>query len=56
MKTYHIECMETNVFTIEVEAESEEHARELANEDVNAYEVIDEHVSEWEVNLITEIN
>ena len=56
MKTYHIECMETNTFTIEVEAESEDQARELVNEDVNGYEVIDESVSDWEFNLITEIN
>ena len=47
--------METNTFVIEVEAESEDQARELVNEDVNGYEVIDERVSEWEINLIEEV-
>ena len=35
MKTYLIECMETNVFVVEVEAQSEDEARELVNKDVN---------------------
>ena len=54
MKTYHVECMEVVTFTVEVEAQSEDEARELVNEDVNNYEVINESVSEWEINLITE--
>ena len=56
MKTYQVECMEVTTFIVEVEAESEDQARELVNEDVNGYEVIDESVSDWEINLITEIN
>ena len=36
MKTYHIECMETNSFIVEVEAQSEDEARELAHEDINS--------------------
>ena len=56
MKTYHIECMETNTFIVEVEAQSEDEARELVNEDVNKYEVIDERLDDWEINLITEVN
>ena len=55
MPTYHIECMETNSFIVEVEAQSEDEARELVNEDVNKYEVIDEKVSDWEINLIEEL-
>ena len=54
MKTYHVECMEVSTFIVEVEAQSEDEARELVNEDVNNYEVINESVSEWEINLITE--
>ena len=54
-KTYHIECMETNSFIIEVEAQSEDEARELAHENVNSHEVIQEWVSDWEINLITEV-
>ena len=55
MKTYHVECMEVTTFIVEVEAESEDQARELVNEDVNKYEVINESVSEWEINLIEEL-
>jgi len=55
MKTYHIECMETNSFIIEVEAQSEDEARELAHKNINSHEVIQEWVSDWEINLITEV-
>ena len=55
MKTYLVECMETNTFVVEVEAQSEDEARDLVNEDVNNYEVIDEKVSDWEINLIEEV-
>ena len=55
MKTYHVECMEVTTFIVEVEAQSEDEARELVNEDVNNYEVIDEKVSDWEINLIEEV-
>jgi len=30
MKTYLVECMETTTFVVEVEAQSEDEARELA--------------------------
>ena len=55
MKTYHIECMETNSFIVEVEAQSEDEARELAHEDINSFEVVKEWVSDWEINLVEEI-
>ena len=54
LKTYQIECMETVTFTVEVEAQSEDQARELAHADINSFEVISEGVSEWEINLIEE--
>ena len=56
MKTYLVECMETTTFVVEVEAQNENEARELVNEDVNKYEVIDERVNDWEINLIEEVN
>ena len=56
MKTYQIECMETNTFIVEVEAQNEDEARELAHADINSHEVIQEWVSDWEINLITEVN
>ena len=56
MKTYHVECMEVVTFTVEVEAQSEDEARELAHADINSFEVISEGVSDWKINLITEVN
>ena len=47
MKTYHIECMETNSFIVEVEAQNEDEARELAHNDINSFEVVKEWVSDW---------
>ena len=55
MKTYQIECQETNVFMIEVEAQSEDEARELVNNDVNSFEIVEERVSDWEINLVEEV-
>jgi len=55
LKTYHIECMETNSFIVAVEARDEEHARELAHDDINSHEVVKEWVSDWEINLVEEV-
>ena len=54
MKTYHITSEEINTFIVEVEAENEDQAFELVNKNVNNYEVINESVSEWCVDDITE--
>ena len=56
MKSYLIECAEINYFTIEVDAQNEDEARELAKANVNNYEVIDEYVSEWDINSIRELD
>ena len=56
MKSYLIECAEINYFTIEVDAEDENQARELARENVNKFEVIDEWVSEWDINDVKELD
>ena len=52
MKSYLIECAEINYFTIEVDADSEDEAREKARADINSFDVIDEYVSEWDINSI----
>ena len=49
MKTFHITCEELTTFIVEVEAKDENEARELVNEDVNRYELIQETVSEWDI-------
>jgi len=56
MKSYLIECAEINYFTIEVDADSEDEAREKAREDINSFDVIDEYVSEWDINEIRELD
>ena len=55
MKTFQVKCYETVYFTVEVEAENEDQARELAHEDINSFEVVKEFVSDWEINLIEEV-
>ena len=50
--SYLIECAEINYFTIEVDADSENEARELARADINSFDIIDEYVSEWDINEI----
>jgi len=55
MKTFHVTCEEINTFIVEVEAENEDQAFELVNEDVNRYEVINESVSEWCIDDVEEV-
>ena len=55
-KSFLIECAEINYFTIEVDAQSEEEARELAHQNINNYEVLDEWVSEWDINEVRELD
>ncbi len=54
-KSYLIECAEITYFTIEVDAQNENEAIELARADINSFEVLDEYVSEWDVNSIKEV-
>jgi len=56
MKSFLIECAEINYFTIEVDAEDENQARELAHQNINNFEVIDEWVSEWDINEVRELD
>ena len=56
MPTYHVKCYETVYFTVAVEAENEEQARELAHEDINSFEVISEATSEWDIEEVVNEN
>ena len=49
MPTYHVKCSETVEFTVAIEAESEDEARELAHADINSHEVIAESTTEWDI-------
>ena len=55
MNQFKIECSEVNYFTVLVEAETEEQARELAHANINSFEVEDEHVSEWTIETVEEL-
>ena len=55
MPVFHVKCYETVYFTVEVEAETEEDARELAHANINAFEVISEATSEWNIEEVEEV-
>ena len=55
MKSFRITCAEVNYFVIEVDAENEDEARELAHADINSFEVLDEYTSEWDINDMEEV-
>ena len=55
MKTYSVIVTETVTYAIELEAENEEQAIELVNEDINKYEIVSEEVTDWEVNYAEEV-
>ena len=55
MSVFHVKCYETVYFTVEVEAETEADARELAHANINAFEVISEATSEWNIEEVEEI-
>ena len=55
MNQFRIECSEVNYFTVLVEAETEEQARELAHANINSLDVEDEYVSEWTIESVEEL-
>ena len=52
MKQFHVKCYETVHFTVAVEAETEDEARELAHADINSHEVIAESTTDWDIDEI----
>ena len=54
-KSFKITCAEVSYFEIEVDAESDDEARELAHKDINSFEVLDEYVSQWDIHSVEEI-
>ncbi len=50
MTLYHVTFQELRTFTIHVEAESEEEAAELAENNKDNYEVVDECTTDWGVH------
>jgi len=52
---FRIECSEVTYFTILVEADSEDQARELAHANINSFDIEDEYVSEWTIESCEEL-
>ena len=52
MTLYHVTLQELRTFTIHVEAESEEEAGDLAENNINNYEVVDECITNWGIHDI----
>ena len=55
MNQFRVECSEVNYFTVLVEADTEDKARELANANINSFPVEDEYVSEWNIESVEEV-
>ena len=55
MNQFKIECSEVTYFTVLVEADTENEARELAHANINSFEVEDEYVSEWTIENVEEV-
>ena len=52
MPVYHVKCVEQVNFTVKIEAESEDEAKELAVEDINAHEVVSESTTDWDIEEV----
>ena len=52
MNQFRIECSEVNYFTVLVEAETEEQAKELAVDDINSHEVVSESTTDWDIEEV----
>ena len=55
MNQFRIECSEVNYFTVLVEADTEDQARELAHANINSFPVEDECTSEWTIESVEEL-
>ena len=55
MNQFKVECSEVTYFTVLVEAETEEQARELAHANINSFDVEDQYVSEWTIENVEEV-
>ena len=49
MNQFRVECSEVNYFTVLVEAETEDEAREMLVDDVNAFEDVEDWIEDWEI-------
>ena len=52
MPVFHVKCYETVNFTVSIEADTENEAREFARADINSHEIVAESTSEWDIEEI----
>ena len=55
MNQFRIECSEVNYFTVLVDAETEDEARELAHANINSHPIETEYTGEWVIESIEEV-
>ena len=55
MNTYRIHCTNISEFVLELQANSEEEAKELVNAAVNKYKLIKDENINWTVDSIIEV-
>ena len=55
MNQFRVECSEVNYFTVLVEAETEDKAKELARANINSFPIDDEHTGKWVIESIKEV-
>jgi len=55
MKTYSVIVNETVTYAVELEAQNEDEAIALVNEDINKYEIVSEKVTDWQVDYAEEV-
>ena len=55
MNQFRVHCSQVNYFTVLVDAESAEEARELANNNINDHPVDDEYVSDYTIEDVSEV-
>jgi len=55
MNQFRIECSEVNYFTVLVEADTEDKARELAHSNINLFQVENEYVLDWSIETVEEM-
>lgn len=55
MNQFRIECSEVNYFTVLVDAETEDEARELARANINSHPIETEYTGEWVIESIEEV-
>ena len=55
MNQFRVECSEVNYFTVLVDAETENEARELARANINSFPIDTEYTGEWIIESIEEV-